>query len=317
MAIAIALSETFECSICLEDHENNSSYKTPCNHEFGIMCLLKWVNTQRLEPSCPNCRQPLDRDDIQKFAIKFNPKISGDEKLTFNDLLKMRGVQYICELIVFDCESTEWTEKLKQLLVINDYNGKITNLISLKFVKMDFSDLGINPPLFVINNQQYAFPSPNRYINYGSMRPYILLTRCADKFKQFDNWMKSWFVNHNEEVKSCISYVNEQQCGNVKLKFPLCIQEQEYVTTQNYTLLDGTNENCNTLTIDQFPKYGIGSFVFSYKYRLYKNSQTGQMNWFPNLQIIQGIVHSVFRPNKPSLKQSILARIINKNNIDK
>ena len=59
----IFLTETFNCSICYEnENENRNMFnlhiirKLNCNHEFHINCIEKWLSK---ESTCPICRNNL------------------------------------------------------------------------------------------------------------------------------------------------------------------------------------------------------------------------------------------------------------------
>lgn len=44
--------ETLECPICLEIQENVIIKRTPCNHDFCVSCITKWLSTHK---TCPIC----------------------------------------------------------------------------------------------------------------------------------------------------------------------------------------------------------------------------------------------------------------------
>jgi hypothetical protein len=43
-----------ECPICFEAIDEKDVVKTPCNHSFHRICMLKWLATKNY--SCPSCR---------------------------------------------------------------------------------------------------------------------------------------------------------------------------------------------------------------------------------------------------------------------
>ena len=46
-----------ECPICLENiKENDKVSYTPCKHIFHFDCLKNWLETEALNPQCPNCK---------------------------------------------------------------------------------------------------------------------------------------------------------------------------------------------------------------------------------------------------------------------
>jgi hypothetical protein len=51
-------STNVECSICLENQNENSSLFTSCNHVFCISCFKKYmISIQEQNLKCPYCRQ--------------------------------------------------------------------------------------------------------------------------------------------------------------------------------------------------------------------------------------------------------------------
>lgn len=56
------------CSICCDEFENGKSdiIDTPCHHIFHEECLKKWVDTNILDPFCPNCKYNFV-DNIKDF----------------------------------------------------------------------------------------------------------------------------------------------------------------------------------------------------------------------------------------------------------
>ena len=59
---------TEECIICLGDMMNPVKINR-CQHNFCNRCLQKWIDTAvatgfNIQPSCPTCRQTIDRVDL-------------------------------------------------------------------------------------------------------------------------------------------------------------------------------------------------------------------------------------------------------------
>ena len=50
-----------KCPICMENLPKNAP-KTTCGHRFHKKCLMGWCKTHPLEPTCPNCREPIPED---------------------------------------------------------------------------------------------------------------------------------------------------------------------------------------------------------------------------------------------------------------
>ena len=56
------------CTICLEDdfstNPNNwvKWVKLPCNHDFHLSCIIRWIEEQGQNSTCPMCRVGLDED---------------------------------------------------------------------------------------------------------------------------------------------------------------------------------------------------------------------------------------------------------------
>jgi hypothetical protein len=59
-------STNVECSICLENQDNNSLLFTSCNHVFCISCFKKYmISIQEQNLKCPNCRQIIIHINLQ------------------------------------------------------------------------------------------------------------------------------------------------------------------------------------------------------------------------------------------------------------
>jgi len=59
-------STNVECSICLENQNNNSSLITSCNHVFCISCFKKYmISIQEQNLKCPYCRQIIIHINLQ------------------------------------------------------------------------------------------------------------------------------------------------------------------------------------------------------------------------------------------------------------
>ena len=59
-------STNVECSICLENKNNNSSLITSCNHVFCISCFKKYmISIQEQNLKCPYCRQIIIHINLQ------------------------------------------------------------------------------------------------------------------------------------------------------------------------------------------------------------------------------------------------------------
>lgn len=60
----VKISESLQCSICLDDFDKGSEAKEmPCKHKFHIRCIVPWLE---LHSSCPVCRYELPPDDETK-----------------------------------------------------------------------------------------------------------------------------------------------------------------------------------------------------------------------------------------------------------
>jgi hypothetical protein len=68
------------CKICFITHTKEDNYKTPCGHDFGISCLLGWINYGI--SCCPYCLRGLDCQKIRNCANK--RKITYYDKLMAN-----------------------------------------------------------------------------------------------------------------------------------------------------------------------------------------------------------------------------------------
>jgi len=50
-----------ECSICRDTPKNKDSICTECNHYFCKPCWSSWINSERSNKSCPNCRKDMPK----------------------------------------------------------------------------------------------------------------------------------------------------------------------------------------------------------------------------------------------------------------
>ena len=58
---AAAAASPEKCPICMENLPKNAP-KTKCGHRFHKKCLMGWCERHPLEPTCPNCREPIPED---------------------------------------------------------------------------------------------------------------------------------------------------------------------------------------------------------------------------------------------------------------
>jgi hypothetical protein len=61
-----------ECSICRDTPKNKDSICTECNHYFCKPCWSSWINAERSNKSCPNCRK--DMPKITSFRARVSKK---------------------------------------------------------------------------------------------------------------------------------------------------------------------------------------------------------------------------------------------------
>ena len=69
----LVVNDCEKCSICLEAFECNKSQVsiTPCKHIFHFDCLKNWLETEVLNPQCPNCKYSI-LSNIDLNSIKLN-----------------------------------------------------------------------------------------------------------------------------------------------------------------------------------------------------------------------------------------------------
>ena len=69
----IIVNDCEKCSICLEAFEFNKSQVsvTPCKHIFHFDCLKNWLETEVVNPQCPNCKYRI-LSNIDLKAINLN-----------------------------------------------------------------------------------------------------------------------------------------------------------------------------------------------------------------------------------------------------
>ena len=61
-----------ECSICRDTPKNKDSICTECNHYFCKPCWSSWINAERSNKSCPNCRK--DMPKITSYRARVSKK---------------------------------------------------------------------------------------------------------------------------------------------------------------------------------------------------------------------------------------------------
>jgi len=77
----IIVNDCEKCSICLEAFECNKSLVsiTPCKHIFHFECLKNWLDTEVLNPQCPNCKYSiLSNVDLNSINLKDNNDNNAD-----------------------------------------------------------------------------------------------------------------------------------------------------------------------------------------------------------------------------------------------
>lgn len=71
----IVVNDCEKCSICLEAFECDKSQVsiTPCKHIFHFDCLKNWLETEALNPQCPNCKYSiLSNVDLNSINLNDN-----------------------------------------------------------------------------------------------------------------------------------------------------------------------------------------------------------------------------------------------------
>lgn len=63
-----------DCAICMESHKKIDSMTTNCGHEFGQICLQKWMNGSVLK-SCPICR------NYCSLVTAYRPRATPKQKI--------------------------------------------------------------------------------------------------------------------------------------------------------------------------------------------------------------------------------------------
>jgi hypothetical protein len=89
--------EEISCSICLEDYNNEYTYKTECNHSFCKSCLDDWLS--RGNKKCPLCRQEIneyrDMDKHYKLVIYDRGTINPENRLMVNSVAQRLYIQNV------------------------------------------------------------------------------------------------------------------------------------------------------------------------------------------------------------------------------
>ena len=89
----IIVNDCEKCSICLEAFEYNKSQVsiTPCKHIFHFDCLKNWLETEVLNPHCPNCKYSiLSNIDLKSINLNKNNN-NNDANINKNDNLYNRS----------------------------------------------------------------------------------------------------------------------------------------------------------------------------------------------------------------------------------
>lgn len=98
-----------ECCIC---YDSSGIYKTKCNHQICLDCVLKLKNL-----NCPYCRIKLNLPKkIEKLILDNNSKISKNHKIILQQIRNQSESQY--ENIILNINNGQYYEinYLKELL---------------------------------------------------------------------------------------------------------------------------------------------------------------------------------------------------------
>ena len=70
------------CSICIENHQQKDCVMTNCGHQFGALCLEKWVETKQRgngQVTCPMCVAPTTEITSYRARAKRVPVAIDDD----------------------------------------------------------------------------------------------------------------------------------------------------------------------------------------------------------------------------------------------
>ncbi|KNF03545.1 hypothetical protein PSTG_03073, partial [Puccinia striiformis f. sp. tritici PST-78] len=89
------LARTPRCPLCPPRELQKENLA--CEHEFHKSCLQKWLKSDSIDPSCPNCRQKVSPDTFRAIV----GTLPGDGTLATRTLATVFGLGFTIALIFF------------------------------------------------------------------------------------------------------------------------------------------------------------------------------------------------------------------------
>lgn len=159
MSEIIYIKNIEECSICLEEINNNDCCTTKCNHTFHLSCLLKSTTISNF---CPNCRslikesiiqddnEDYDNEDYSNNYFYMNHDYDGDDQFILTAIDE--DISYLKDLIDsgFDLDSIDRCGKTALLWAVSKNK--------LQSVKM-LLEAGSNPNILSYHDDNPLFIS--------------------------------------------------------------------------------------------------------------------------------------------------------------
>lgn len=147
-----------ECSICLEEINNNDCCTTKCNHTFHLSCLLKSTTTSNF---CPNCRFLIkesiiqddnnenENDDNNNYFY-INHSYDGDDQLILTAIDE--DINYLKDLIdsEFDLDNIDRCGKTALLWAVSKNKPESVKMLL---------EAGSNPNIFSYHDDNPLFIS--------------------------------------------------------------------------------------------------------------------------------------------------------------
>ena len=74
------------CVICQEDVTTRNTFSTrrlKCGHAYHTLCLMNWLSTDGIHPTCPTCREDISDMDL----VVFKSKIEDNMRAKYKDAI--------------------------------------------------------------------------------------------------------------------------------------------------------------------------------------------------------------------------------------
>ena len=145
----------FQCSICLDDKNNDDKVTNHCCHSFCKDCIIRWIN---IKNSCPLCRSDLDKDILTIYKKGSLITDIGINSIHNYSIQHQLGYQNMMNITKGDTPDLRDEEK-DLILKMTGFNieSKITNILdSNKLCIINGNILTIGK-IKIIDNNHYSF----------------------------------------------------------------------------------------------------------------------------------------------------------------